>query len=611
MQQSIYDYVKSEENQFETDEIRLGDNWHWNMRKHVQMIFHLKNGVFYTGENDFMRAFKAVMRPLLRLSYWTEDLEVKDVVFFIERSDGRVLSFLIKKYHDEVYARENDLDFLFDQITESDIDYGGVLLQKSNKVPEVVPLNSIAFCDQTDLLGGPRAVKHYFTPDGLRKMAKRGWGDEANGATLSIDELISLAEFDKDALGSKEGKTNNVPGKTIEVYIVRGSLPEHYLEDNDNMDDWYDQVQIIAYYQDKNKKKEGCTLYRKKANEEDQIFYASEIVHGRGLGFSDGEMLLHPQIWSNFLTIHKMNFLEAASKAPVITDDEAFANRNQVRDVENLEVLHVDPETKIPPQILNTVAGDNITVISNAVNEWFEAAQLDVSAQDPILGKEPASGTTFRGQERTVAQGRGWHDRRRGQRAKLIEKIYRQIIIPDIVKEITDGKKFLATLTTEELSWVADQLATNYANSKMKEAVFNFNKPLPTEEEQKMLREQFKTDFLKGGNKKLLEILKSELDGIEINMGINVAGKQKDLVNLSDKILSIFQFAFTNPGAFQQAMQIPALAKSFQDILEFSGLNQSDFMTLMQAPAVQEPQPQQAPQQPLALNQPQNAQQQN
>lgn len=612
MKESIYDFVKSEENSFETDEIRVGDNWNWNMRKHIQMIFHLKNGVFYTGENDFMRAFKAVMRPLLRLSYWTEDLEVKDVTFFIENIDGRVLSFLIKKYHDEVYCRENDVDFLFDQITESDIDYGGVLLQRTEKIPEVIPLNSIAFCDQTNVLGGARGYKYYFSPDALRKMSKRGWGNESNGATISIDDLVLMAEFEQDTLGVKDGKKNDVPSKTIEVYIVRGSLPEHYLLDNDNMEDWYDQVQIVAFYQTKDKKKQGCTLYRKKASEDDQLFHASELIHGRGLGFSDGEMLLHPQIWTNFLTIHKMNFLEAASKAPIITDDEAFANRNEVRDVDNLEVLHVDSESKIPPQFLRTVAGENITVISNAVNEWFESAQLDASAFDPILGKEQSSGTTFRGQERTVAQGRGWHDRRRGQRAKFIEQIYRKIIIPDIVKEITGGKKFLASLTTEELTWVADQLANNYANSKLKKSILDFKKPLMTEEERNLLKDQFKTEFFKGGNKKLLEIVKGELNDVEIKMGINIAGKQKDLVQLSDKILSIFQFAFANPGAFQQAMQIPALAKSFQDILEFSGLNQSDFMTLMQAPPVQQqPAPtEQGQAAPLALNKPQNAEQQ-
>ena len=99
-QTDIYQFIKAEESRFETDEIQIGENWYWNFRKHVQLIFHLVNGVFYTGQNDWTRAFKQVMRPLIRLSLWTEDLEVKDLVFFIEEQTGRALSFLIKKYHD-------------------------------------------------------------------------------------------------------------------------------------------------------------------------------------------------------------------------------------------------------------------------------------------------------------------------------------------------------------------------------------------------------------------------------------------------------------------------------------------------------------------------------
>ena len=53
-------------------------------------------------------------------------------------------------------------------------------------------------------------------------------------------------------------------------------------------------------------------------------------------------------------------------------------------------------------------------------------------------------------------------------------------------------------------------------------------------------------------------------------------------------------------------MQIPALARAFEDILEFSGMNQVDFMSLTKAP-IQPLQPVegQAQPQPLELNQPQ------
>ena len=167
---SIYNYVKEEERDFEADEIRVGDNWNWNFREHVQMLFHLKNSQFFTGENNWLRPFRNVMKAILNLSYWSEDIEVKDIVFYIENKSDRVLSFLVKKYHDDVYVKENDIDTLLDDITQSDVDYGGVLVQKGEGKPEVMPLTSIAFCDQTDILGGPIAFKFNFTPSKLRKM---------------------------------------------------------------------------------------------------------------------------------------------------------------------------------------------------------------------------------------------------------------------------------------------------------------------------------------------------------------------------------------------------------------------------------------------------------
>lgn len=610
MDTDIYSYIKTQENEYETEEIQVGENWYWNMRRHIQMIFHLKNGVFFTGENNWIRAFKNIMEPMLNLSYWTEDIEVKDAVFFIEGKNDRSLSFLIKKYHDEVYVKEHDLDMLFDEITESDLDYGGVLVQKGKNRPEVLPLNTVAFCDQTDILGNPIAFKHYFAPEALRKMANAGWGEESNGATISIEELITLATADKEAEGTLNEKKNRVPGKTVEVYVVRGTFPGYYLDESEDMDSYSTQLHIVAFYTDKKGNKNGVTLYKKESDGDDILFFTSKKVHGRALGRGVGEALIHPQIWTNFLTIHKMNMLEAASKVPLVTDDERFADRNIIQDMENLEITTV-ADGKTISQI-PTAAPANIALYENSINEWFEHSQTLASAFDPILGKEPVSGTTFRGQERTVAQGRGIHERRRGQRAKFIELIYRKWIIPDIVKEINKGKEFLANLSFEEMQWVSDQLAEKHAARAQvadilrgAEEVAN-GKPARPLQDKEFYKRQFKEQFSKNGSRHLLKTLKNEFKDIEVKMGINIAGKQKDLALLSDKLLSIFQFVFANPQGFQQAMQIPALSRSFQDILEFSGLSQADFLTLVQPPQALAPQgaPQQQVQQPVESAQP-------
>lgn len=583
MSPSIFDWVKSEENKFETEKIQLGDNWHWSFRDHVQMIFHLKNGIFYTGENNWLRAFKQVMEPILNLNYWTEDIEVKDVVFFIENNIGKVLSFLVKKYHDEVYTREHNLDTLFDEITESDLDYGGVVVQKGVEMPEVLPLMSIAFCDQTDVLGGPIAFKHYFSPEKLRATSKYGWGEEKNGATISLEDLCLLATNEKEPAAMNKQK-NELPGKTVEVYVVRGNMPDHYLLDNDDMEYHCNQIQVIAFYTDKDGKKQGVTLYRKEEDEGNLKFFTSKKVYQRGLGRGVGESLLPNQIWTNFLTIHKMNMLEAASKVPLYTDDESYTSKNKIQDMENLEITVVQDGKKIGQ--VPTAAPANIQLIQGAINEWFEHAQLTGSAFDPLIGKEASSGTTFRGQERVVAQGKGLHDKRRGQRAKFIEELYRDFILPDIKKEILKGKKFLAELTTEELNWIAEQMAIVESNEIIKDAVLYKGKAV-TKEEQDALIQIRKQANLKKGNRQLVEILEGEFEDVEIKMGINIAGKQKDLAILSDKLLSVFQFIFSNPTGFQQAMQIPALAKGFENILEFSGMSIGDFSSLLQAPAQQ------------------------
>lgn len=598
-QPTIYTYVDEQERAYETEEVQVGDNWSWSMRKHIQMIFHLKNGVFFTGANDWLRAFKNIMEPILNLWYWTEDIEVKDVVFFIEEEFGKTLSFLVKKYHDEVYVKLHDLDTLFDQITESDVDYGGVIVQKGVEMPEVKAVKEISFCDQTDALGSPLGFKLFFSPSKLREMSQYGWGDKANGATITLDALCTLATADKDS-GTLGSKKNKVPGKNIEVSVVRGNLPEAYLEDNGEMEYQCDQLQIIAFYTKKDSTKQGVTLYRKKDSGDNLKFFTSKEVEGRALGRGAGEVMLHPQIWTNFETIHKMGLLEAAGKVGLYTDDGAYTTKNKIQDMDNLEITTVQDGKRIFQ--VPTASPTNIQLYTNDINDWWLYSQKAGSAEDPIMGGQQVSGTTFRGQERSVAQGRGSHDRRRGKRAKFIEEIYRDWIIPDIKKEILKGKKFLATLSTEELQWVSDSVVTNTVNQHIKDIILSGGTITP--EEQATLTQILKDDFLKKGNKHLLEILKGEFEDVEIKMGINIAGKQKNLADLSDKLLSIFQFIFQNPGGFQQAMQIPALAKSFENLLEFGGMSIGDFSSLLKAPA----QPIVSPLQPGQTGQPQDAQ---
>jgi hypothetical protein len=565
--QTIFSYIKSEETKFETQDIQIADNWYWNFRKHIQIIFHLKHSQFYTGENDFTRAFKQIMNPMIDLANWTEDIEVKDATFYIEGQTNRVVSFFIKKYHENVYAKKHNLDELYDKITESDNIYGGVLIQDGMDVPEVIELKKICFCDQTNILGGPIGFKFYFSPDKLKTMKSFGWGKTENGADITIDELCILAKAEKDPSGN-QGNKNQVTGKQIEVYIVKGEMLSEWLNTNET-EDTVNQVQIVAFYTKKDGQKQGVTLYKKKDNSE-LMFFTSQEVEDRGLGLGVGEKMLQPQVWTNLMTINKMGILEAGSKIVLYTDDTTFTNKNKIQDMDNLEVATVDDGKRIAQ--IPTIAPANIQLYERAVDEWYSQAQLDNSAQDSLLGKEESAGTTFRGQERLIQQGKGPHDRKRGKRAKFIEELYRKKIIPQMKKDMLRNTKFIADLDNEEMEWVVDQLSINMARKKVIDRMFS--NIFVSKEEQDILIQEAKKELLKKGNKFLIKILKEELKDAEINIGINIAGKQKNLAGLTDKILSVFQFVFTNPQAFMQSMKIPALARAFNDKLELNGKQQ-------------------------------------
>ena len=152
-------------------------------------------------------------------------------------------------------------------------------------------------------------------------------------------------------------------------------------------------------------------------------------------------------------------------------------------------------------------------------------------------------------------------------------------------KEILKGKKFMATLTSDEMKWVSEAMVTNEVNKIMVDKILNLKAGEYIEqEEMDLLKELARQKFAKNGNKRLLEILKDEFKDVEIKIGINVAGKQKNLALMTDKIVSIFQLIFSNPQGFQQLMQMDGMSSAFNDILEFSGISGVDFSNLSQLP---------------------------
>lgn len=580
-EQNIYDYVKSEMSAYQTLPVPVVEGYEWSMYKHILTTILYKNSQFLTSAdpNDPDRPFKNIVRPILNLQYRTEGFDVKDIELFVNSSKNYYKSMLYRKYHSK-WAYDNDIDTLIDSIVESYIDFGGVLVKKAKNRPEIVPLQSLAFCDQTDILSGTFAIKHSYSPDQLLEMKKSGWGKFGT----TIEELIKLAENSKTT-NDFAAKKIQTPSKYIEVYEVHGVMKDEWLNEESESEGYCRQMHIIAYYSTQGGEKKGVTLYKGKEKDGEFKFLSRDAIYGRALGFGGAEELFEAQVWTNYSEQKKQRLLENASKVIFQTTDRQFKTRQRLDDLDNNAVVVTEEGSSLNQLNLTPT---NITLFENSLSEWESHAQRMGSANDSNLGVQPTSGTPFKLQELVTNTSNSLHEYRQGKISTFVTEIYRDWIIPMIAKDISSGVEFLADFTLEEVNSIVDSVTTVELNRMIIDQVLSGK--IPTEEEQQTLKSGIREDFAKTGNKHFIKLLENEMTGDKIDVYVNIAGKQKNVAGVTDKLVNVFRQVIANPTMFQQ---YPFLAKPFNEILELSGLNQIDFTQKPQAPTVAPPQEQQ------------------
>jgi hypothetical protein len=560
---NIFDFIKEQESAYKMP-IRLNDSWDWSMKDHIDTTELYNNSQLKTGKNDF-KPVKNITRPILNLQHRTEDIEVKDVQIYVDNPEKYHLSLLVKKYHDDVFVIENDVDTFLDDLNISRIDFGAGLSKKLKKpCPEVVPLQSIAFCNQRDMLASPIGIVHEYGASDLIEMEKYGWGTEAGNATATVSELLDL------------WRDEEKPSEGIKVYEVHGMLPKRFLTNAEEDEEVYENMMfIVSFYTPKGTgEKKGVTLYATTEPESPFKLIKRDKIYGRALGFGGAEELFEAQVWTNYDMIRMQNMLDAAAVTILQSSDPTVSAKHPkgLKNMKNLEIVDVAPGSTLGQ--VDTFPR-NMALFEKSVANWEAHAQQMGAANDAIMGESPSSGTPFKLQELVTSEAHGLHEYRRQQYAKHIEEIYYDWIIPHIEKKICEGTQFLSELSLEELNYVADKISVNAWNSYATEKILNGQDFAEGEKDQWI--QDFKDDFKKTGNKRFIELLKGEFKGSKLGVKVSVAGKSKNLAQMTDKIVNIFRFAFSNPQGFAQVMQIPGMGKSFNQILEFSGMSQVDF----------------------------------
>lgn len=563
MADDIFSYIVAEEAAYQSTPVPVADGWEWSMADHIKKTTLYKNSQLTTGKDDD-KPIKNIIRAIVNVAYRLEGFDVKDIEPYVNDEKEYYKSFLTRKFH-APWARKYNIDTFIDELVESYVDYGLALVKDVNSErPEAVPLQRIAFCDQTDIMGGPIGEKHMWSPDQLQDMAALGWDAD------KIQEAIVMSRSEKSNSQAYNGAVKaKTPGRYIEVYEVHGMLPESFLKKGGNPDKYVRQAHFVTFASAENRAaKKGITFFKGK---EKQTIYKALVrdkIHGRACGFGGVEELFEAQVWTTYSMIKMKELLDAAALLILQTADPAFKTKNDLSNLKTGDVL-IHEEGKPASQV--SITPQNMQAFIAWNNAWEQSGRTTGSANETTLGINPSSGTPLGTTEIVTQENHSMHEFRQGKIATFVGEIYRDWVLDYLVKEMNQGKKFLDELSLEELQYVADSVAACHADELAK---FNLTQGIVTTPEMKAAQiEKSKAEIFKGGNKQFLEILKDELSDLPIDVEVNIKGKQKNLALMSEKLTNVIRQVIATP----QVLQDPNIAKIFNGLLESSGMNQFIF----------------------------------
>lgn len=562
--QTVYEYIKTEGNNWRTVRIPLTKSKDWNMYEHIERCKNVANAWYHQGNNDGIRPYDDIVTPIINVAFRSEGFDAKDIVPFVDDINENYKSFIVKKLHPQ-WARRNELDTFIDDLVETSVIYDLALIKNINNVrPEVVDLQTIEFCDQTDVMAGPICIKHQYTVAEI--IEKKGkWDSDA------INQAIVLSTNKKT---TQDGSQDyEVPSKYIEVFELRGNMPKYWLDETAEPYEYENQMHIVCYYTSKDGNKNGITLFKGKDKPLSDNFKALKIDRirskGRSCGKSIVESLFEPQVWNNYSAIKIKKLLDSSVQL-FQTDSEEFRDQKISELSANTVLVH---DTGKP---ITQVSGSlqNLTAFQNYQTKQEQSARIIGSASEAQLGTNPTSGTPFALQNLVVQQGQGIHEYRQGKIASFFaDVLYRDWILQYLVDEINTGVKFSEELTLDEMQYVVKQISKNEVQEKITKKIMETGE-IPTAEERDIMEKAYADELMKKGNRMFFETIKDELKDIPMSVMVNIRGKQRNMSQNADALSNIARQVLSNPQAIAQ---MPGIAKLYNEIIEESGFSPVDF----------------------------------
>jgi hypothetical protein len=567
---SIYEFVKEQRENYRSQSIEITEGYEYSQYQTLRTIELYHNSKFETGNKDTLKRekpFYNITKFRVNVATRATDLDTKNVKIVSDKAGAYVESFLLSLKNRNWMKQSNFAVFL-NRMGHTRAKYGGVLVKKTEHGGELGLhimqwLNMIT--DQVDIAGGVKIERHYYSPDELRQKAQElGW--------TNIDEAIDAAKNTSEAtVGKSPSKPNKTPGNKIEVFEIHGVLPTRMLAGTSDkypegygLETEYERQMHVLVLDEKDKDAvKGASLFSGIEDEDPYKYLPYEEVDGRGLGVGVVEDLFEAQVWTNYDVKAKKDLIDLVGKIIFQTTNGNVAAKNVLTDLENGSIIDVGPSGSLTAINMNTAGYGQL---SQLMSDWNEQAQNVTSTYPAILGQTPPHGTAFRLQAGLVNEASALFEYRRQEAGLFIQEIYRDWVLPFLVKQMRDAKEIVADLDPEELQTVSKAMADHEALAFAKKQVLAGK--LISQQDIDAIKAAVQAHATKQSRKGFTQFADLFPDWAGA-IDVDTTGEQRDRQGMLSTLFQLFGAVAANP----MLLQNPTMARLFNEIVETAGVS--------------------------------------
>jgi hypothetical protein len=562
---SIYEFVKHARDEYFSKSIEVVPGYEFHQYETLRTIELYHNSRFKTSNTDELKRekpFYNICKFRVNVAVRATDLDTKDVV--IEADDvGAYAQSFVLSLKNRKWMKETDFDALLNAMGETRAKYGHVVVKKVERPGElqihVVPWRDL-ITDQVDITNGVKIERHFYSPSDLQNMVKFGW--------TNIPDAIATAERQQDATVTGKSRYNRTLGANIEVWEVHGVLPDSYLPENADVEDadktYSRQMHIVVLDEQQKDETKGVSLFEGTETDDCYKDLAWEKVPGRGLGVGVIEDLFEAQVWTNYSVKQKKDMLDLAGKIIFQTADANIAAKNVLTDLENGSIITTSPNYPLT-QVNNAPVG--LGALASLMEDWDTQAQNATSTYPAILGSTPPhANAAFRLQASLQNEATAIFEYRRQELGIFVREIYRDWVLPFLVKQIQKTTEFVGEMTPDEVDTISDLIADYETKAKVKSTILSGK--VITQPQADAFKVALKQAHVKAGPKRKFKFPKGFFKG-DYNVQVNTTGEQQDNQKMLTGIFQIFGAIGQNPTILND----PRMANLFNQAMELLGVS--------------------------------------